>query len=194
MMQPVTAKELLPIPVYVAARDTYRAEIIAYKKACRRVAVGPALTFLFEDRKTVLFQLQEMLRVENIVDPEGVAEELEVYNALLPGEAQLSATLFVEFSSTEAVRAEMHQFLGVTRAVYLVVGEHEVAGLFEEGRTEADRISSVQYVRFTFSPEAKAAFLGEGAEARLEVRSEGYHHSAPLSPEMQAALRRDLEA
>src|SRR4030088_3082571 len=106
-MQPLTPKDLWPLPVYEGVRDQFRREVIAAKQD-RRVSVGPSMTFVFENRLTVKFQAQEILRVEGITSEEGVREELEGFNGMLPGNGELSATLLIELRGSDPeVKAEL---------------------------------------------------------------------------------------
>src|SRR5437016_10043743 len=99
-MQPLQPKELWPLPVYEGVRDQFRREVIEAKKD-RRVQVGPFMSFVFENRLTVKFQLQEILRIERLTEPAQVAEEVDGFNTMLPGEGELSATLMIELQGSD---------------------------------------------------------------------------------------------
>ena len=98
-MKPLALGEIVGIDAYEAERDAYRARVVAAKRA-RRLAVGDRVMLLFENRETVRFQVQEMMRIERIRAPEKVQHELDVYNALVPGDGELSATMFIEITDT----------------------------------------------------------------------------------------------
>ena len=104
MIDKLTTADLLPNSEYLRVRDDYRKEMVAYKKH-RRVQIGPQVTFVFENRKTMKFQIQEILRVENITGPDGIESELKVYNDLLPGEGGLCATMMIAFSRTDDTKS-----------------------------------------------------------------------------------------
>ncbi len=191
MMERVTQKDILPLPAYEQVRDDFRREMIAYKKN-RRLFVGDAVTLVFEDKKTMIFQVQEMLRAEKITDPEAVQYELDVYNKILPDENELSATLFIQFSDTSKVREEAKRYKGISRNTYLVVGEHEIRGELDEMSASEDRAWAVQYLRFRFSPEAKEAFLHGEAPVRVEIRDTVYQEQAELPAAMREALKADF--
>src|SRR5439155_20898659 len=107
MMKPLSTNDLWPLPVYEGVREQFRREVMAAKKD-RRVTVGPVMTFVFENRLTVKFQVQEILRIERISEPAQVAEELEGFNTMLPGPGELSATLLIELRGTDPeVKAEL---------------------------------------------------------------------------------------
>lgn len=190
-MEKLTEKDLLPLTEYVKVRDGWRQEIIAYKKH-RRVRAGEWITFLFENRRTMRWQVMEMIRAEHMTDPEAIAGELAVYNELVPAPGDLVATMMVAFSSTDAVREEMPRFLGTDKAVWLVIGGNEVHGEPEAGRAEEERISAVQYVTFHLDAAAQAALAKKGTEVRLEIRTDGYPAKVELSEETRASLAEDL--
>src|SRR3979411_45044 len=147
-MQPLTPKDLWPLPVYEGVRDQFRKEVIAAKKD-RRVQVGPFMTFVFENRTTVKFQVQEIMRIERITGPEQVAEELEGFNTMLPGPGELSATLLIELSGSDAeVKAQLARLSGLAEHVWLWAGGRRVRGNFDPDRDDGRRVSAVQYVRF----------------------------------------------
>ncbi len=187
-MQPLTTKDLWPLPVYETVRDQFRKEVIA-AKADRRVQVGPYMTFVFENRTTVKFQVQEVLRIEKISDPAQVEEEVEGFNGMLPGPGELSATLMIELTGTDAeVKAELARLFGLRDHVWLEVGGARVQGELEPHREEPGRVSSVQYVRFKV-PDAQALLRGP---AFLVIDHPAYGHRAGLSPAARRSLAQDL--
>ncbi len=189
-MQRLTEKDLWPNPVYERSRDEYRRHIIELKRP-RRIALGESVTVFFENRETVKFQIQEMLRAEGISTPEGVRAEIEVYDGLLPGPDELSATLTIEVTEEARIPETLRRLVGIEEALWLVFAGHEVRASFEAGRSDGARISAVQFVRFRLTPEERAGLLGAGS-ARLELRHPGYEASVVLSPATLASLRGDL--
>src|SRR5262249_27108610 len=149
--------------------------IIELKKH-RRVSVGPKISFVFENRDTVLSQIQEMMRAERIVHDEKIQEEIDVYNQLLPGPNELSATMFIELTNTSSIKEELEELLGLTRndCVSMQIGDHKLAAIFEEGHEEDDKLAAVQYVRFKFSEEAKELFLSNTAPAAIVINHPNY--------------------
>lgn len=193
-MKPIVLNDIEPIPDFVAQRENRLGKIIALKKP-RRLSVGPNLTFVFENRETIRFQIQEMVRVERLEDPAKVKEEVDVYNSLLPGPGELSATLFIEVTTQEQVKPVLDSLIGLDApgVVSIKVGAHEAPGRFEKGRSEEDKISAVHYVKFPFSPEAVAAFRDPAQEAFLEVRHPNYTHRQWISDETRRSILRDLD-
>jgi Protein of unknown function (DUF3501) len=180
---------------YEKARDAIRRDVIALK-AQRRVAVGDRLSLLFENRRTVLFQIQEMIRAERIVADERVQDEIDVYNELIPGSGELSATLMIEIEDRERIKPELDRFMGIDAGdrVWLQIGRGDaswaVSGLFEAGHSKEDKLAAVHFVRFAVPPEARAA-LAAGPVA-IAVEHPGYQARAELSAELRQALAEEL--
>jgi hypothetical protein len=190
-MQKLTAKDIWPNAIYEKARAESRARLSALKKP-RRVELGDSVTLLFENRDTVKDQIQEMARVEHITSPEGIQAELDVYNGLIPGESELSATLMIEITDEARIPVVLNELLGLEEQLFLRVGGSEVRARFEEGRSDGARISAVQFVRFGLSPEQRREFLAANV-ASLELRHPNYQAKRALEGETLASLQRDLE-
>ena len=196
-MRKVERGEIKDLVAYEKAREAMRAHVIEVKRH-RRVAVGPNLTLLFENRETVLFQIQEMVRTERIVDDGRIQEEVDVYNALVPDHGELSATLFIEIPelvrmSPDQVRETVNRFQGLERdRVWLQVDGLRVPARFESGHSKEEKMAAVHYVRFAL-PEAARAALGEAAaDVRVIVEHPHYRAEAVLSAETRRSLREDL--
>jgi len=189
-MKKILLDDILGFSAYEKVRQEFRQEIIEKKKS-RRVAVGDEVSFVFENRDTVIFQIQEMLRAERITDLDKIREEIAVYNELIPNPGELSATMFLEIEDQTHLRDELLKFLGIDEAVFLKVGGHSVRGQFEEGRSKEDKISAVQYVRFPFTAEAKKNFIA-GVRAELAIDHANYRTSTVLSAVQQKSLAADL--
>jgi hypothetical protein len=175
---------------YETVRDNFRKDIIEKKKK-RRLAVGDKVSLVFENRDTVIFQIQEMLRAERITDLDKIREEIAVYNELIPNPGELSATLFLEIEDQSHMRDDLLKFLGIDECLSLRIGSRSVPGRFESGRSKEDKISAVQYVRFCFDEEALRAFIA-GERAELTIEHPNYQARAVLAPEAQQSLAEDL--
>ncbi len=179
---------------YEKIRDERRRRVIALK-ARRRVEVGPYLSFLFENRETLLFQIQEMCRAERIVDDAKVQEEIDVYSALLPGPRELSATLFIEIRDKDEIKPVLDRFMGIDtgRHVWFELGQGiTVPGSFEAGHSDEEKgkLAAVHFVRFPFSPAAVRAFRDGNVD--LVVDHPATRARARLSAETKAELLTDL--
>ena len=193
-MKKVTLDEVMGLERYEQERPAFRERIIALKKN-RRVSVGDRITFIFENHDTALFQIQEMMRTERIVDIDKVRQEVETYNDLVPDPGQLSATMLIEITERERIREELVRLLGIDRCVRLEIGsDHAVPAEFEGGRSKDDNLSAVQYLRFSLSPAARAAFLDGSVPVRLAIDHPRYRHAAPIEGAVRAQLALDLEA
>jgi hypothetical protein len=179
---------------YEKVREERRRRVIALKEK-RRVTVGPHLSFAFENRETLLFQIQEMCRAERIIDDAKVQEEIDVYGALLPEPGELSATLFIEISDKDQIKPVLDRFMGIDtgRYVWLEMGRATmVPGEFEAGHSDEEKgkLAAVHFVRFAFSPEAVSAF--RASDVYLVVDHPAVRARTRLSDETKAELLADL--
>lgn len=190
-MRKVDLEDIMGLSAYEKVREDFRRRIIELKKR-RRVSVGDKVSLVFENRDTVIFQIQEMLRAERITDLDKMREEIEVYNSLIPEPGELSATLFLEIEEQSHLREELLKFLGIDEVVFLNMGDSSIHARFEEGHSKEDKISAVQYVRFPFSPEEIKAFAEGKEEASLVIDHSNYQAKAIIGPETRKLLIEDL--
>jgi len=192
-MRPIAAAELLNLYDYEKVREARRAAVIALK-AERRVAVGRYLSFVFENRETVWFQIQEMIRAERLVDDAKIAEEIEVYNTLLPRPGELAATMFIEIGDPDRIKPVLDALLGIDTRDYvrLQVGPHVVVGAFEAGHSDEElgKLSAVHFVRFALPPAARRDF--PQAEVALVVEHPNERGRTVLSAAARRRLAEDL--
>jgi len=191
-MRTLTQGDLIPFVEYERLRDSFRRRIITLKQR-RRIAVGDKVTLVFENRDTIQFQIQEMIRAERLFDSGRIQEELDVYNALLPGPGELSATLMIEITESARIKEDLDAFQGIDRGetVALQAGSHRVCGSFEAGHSKEDKISAVHFVRFRPSREFVDA-LAEGTGASVAIMHPRYPAKAPVPPEMTEEWLADL--
>ena len=180
----------MPLPDYEQIRGEQRAFIMALKER-RRVFVGSFVSFVFENRDTVWWQIQEMLRAERITREEKVLEEIGIYNEMLPSAGQLSATMFIEIADLNELRTWLPRLVDIEHSVVLRVGGQSIQAAAEEGRSEEDRTSTVHYVRFTVPADLQGALRQGGAE--LAVEHPHYTFRSTLSEETATALAEDFE-
>jgi hypothetical protein len=171
-VKPIQRGEILDIAEYEKIREPFRARVISEKKL-RRVAVGDKATALFENRDTVLLQIQEMIRTERITREAGILHEIETYNKLVPGENELSCTVMIEIPEA----AERDKFLalahGFERHVAILVGGETVRATWEKERELPDRASAVNYLKFPLSERSagtlRTAARGDVTVTRVEL-------------------------
>jgi len=192
-VNPLSAVDLMPLEQYARERAAFRARVLQHK-AERQVAVGPNATWAFEDRLTVQYQVQEMLRAERIFEPEGIAEELAAYNPLIPDGSNWKVTLLLEFEAAERPQA-LAQLRGVEDRCWVQVAGHErVFAIADEDleRENAEKTSAVHFLRFELTA-AMIASLRSGAALGIGTDHEHYRHTvAPVPAAVQRALVGDL--
>ncbi len=192
-MRLLETSEILNLVEYERVREARRRELIAIKRP-RRVSVGRHLTFVFENRETVWFQIQEMVRAERIVDEAKIAEEVEVYNSLLPRPGELAATMLIEITDAAQIKPVLDKLLGIDTRDYvkLTVGPHVIVGAFEGGHSDEERgkLSAVHFVRFALPPEARRIF--QAAEVALVVEHPNERARTVLAEDTKQSLLKDL--
>ena len=194
-MQKLTRADLMSLEQYADQRKAFHVRVMEHKKP-RRVALGKHVTLLFEDRLTIQYQIQEMLRVERIFEPEGIEDELGTYNPLIPDGGNLKATLLVEFEEVEERKRALQELIGLEDKVWIKIGDFEpVTPIADEDmeRENAEKTSSVHFLRFEFTPEMVAA-AKNGAPLAIGVDHPHYSVTlAPVSEVTQAALVADFD-
>ncbi|HWC04646.1 MAG TPA: DUF3501 family protein [Methylomirabilota bacterium] len=184
-MRPVQRGELLDLATYEKMREDVRREIIA-AKAPRRVHVGAHVTVLFENRRTIWYQVQEMLRTERITDAAGVAHELDTYNEILGGPGELGATLLIEIDDPAERAVKLREWLDLPRHVYARLDDGtRVRPVFDARQVGAERLSSVQYLRFA---------VGGRVPVAIGIDLPSLAEETALSAEQRRALEADLAA
>lgn len=190
-MQPVTFEEIRNIAEYELERETFRPHVLAVKEK-RRIRVGDHLTFLFENRDTVRYQVQEMMRIERIVREHDIRHELETYNELISGPGELSASLLIEYDSPDERAIWLSALLGLENHVWVQVGGFPpVRARFDTRQIATDRISSVQYIKFPIGVEAARAIGRQGV--RVFTDHPKYTASTTLAPDQVQALAADAQ-
>lgn len=181
-MKQIQIDELLDIVQYEKQRNDYRKDIINYKKD-RRFFLGPQISVTFEDRKTLKFQIQEMMRAERMIHDDKIQAEIDVYNTLMPEVNQLSATLFIEITEEEKIKEDLHKFIGLTDGdkLWIQLGEEKIFAKFEAGRSEEDKISSVHYIKFDFSPKQVELLAQSTLPTSLMIAHNNYKYFAEVS-------------
>lgn len=193
-MQRILRDDVRDLVQYEKVRDEMRRRLIALKR-WRRVPVGDRLTFLFENRETVLFQIQEMIRTERMVSEDKIREEIETYNELIPGERELSATMFIEVDDPGRVREVLDRLQGIDRGETVALqigGRFRVPGIFEGGRSNEEKISAVHFVKLTFSDPARDAFRDWRETVELVVDHPRYKAQAKIDGDTRRSLIADF--
>ncbi len=193
-MKKITQQDLLSHADYEAQRTSLRQQIIALKKR-RRVGIGELVTLIFENRETLLFQIQEMVRTERIFDTEKIQEEIDVYNALLPDAEELSATLFIEITDSERIQELLDSFQEIDRpdTLAICVGDQTVFAEFEAGHSKEDKISAVHFIRFKTTPLFRQQLGNIDTSASLRITHPHYNAEVSASKEIREEWLNDLK-
>ena len=185
--------DLMKLEDYAQARPQFRAEILAHKKR-RQVAVGENLTLLFEDRRTVQMQVQEMLRIERIFEASGIQEELDAYNPLIPDGSNLKATCLIEFTDEQERRTRLAEMRGVEDKIYVQVPDFDRSYAIADedmDRSDETKTAAVHFLRFEFSAAMIAAIRG-GAPMLVGVDHPAYRAETVLAEHVREALAADF--
>lgn len=192
-MKPITIDQILALEQWERVRPILR-PLFINEKECRRLAVGAHLTLLFENVQTVWYQVEEMIRTERMSDAAAVQHELDTYNELIPGAAELSATLLIEYPDTGERDAALRALVGLERHLWLCVGARRIAARFDEHQMSGDQISAVQFVRFALADAARENLVelaGAGALA-VEVDHPELAAKGLITGVLARALTEDL--
>jgi hypothetical protein len=192
-MGKLSHKDLYSLEEYARVRPEFRARVMEHKKN-RRVAIGEHATLYFEDSLTMQYQVQEMLRIERIFEADGIQEELDVYNPLVPDGCNWKATFMMEYSDVEERKQMLAKLIGVEKALYVQVEGfdrvHPIANEDLDRETE-DKTSSVHFVRFELS-DAMIAAAKQGAQIRAGIEHPAYTEETVIEPAVRDSLVGDL--
>jgi hypothetical protein len=187
-------EDLYSLEQYSKQRPQFRPRVIAHKRE-RTLQCGPNATWCFEDRLTVQYQVQEMLRIERIFEAEGIADELEAYNPLIPDGSNWKVTLLIEFPEVEQRRTALARMKGIEDRCWVQVAGHDrVFAIADEDleRENDEKTSSVHFLRFELTP-AMVAAAKDGAAVSIGMDHDAYRHAIdPLPWAGREALVRDL--
>jgi hypothetical protein len=194
-MDKLVVEDLMGLERYARERPAFRARVLEHKRD-RKLAVGANVTWSFEDRLTMQYQVQEMLRAERIFEPEGIREELDAYNPLIPDGSNWKATLLIEFPDVEERQRQLAKLIGLEDRCWVQVRGHDrVYAIADEDleRENAEKTSSVHFLRFELTS-AMIAALKSGAALGAGIDHEHYRHSLdPVPAPVRAALLHDLK-
>ncbi len=195
MAHQLTREDLWGLEEYASRRADFRAEVMAHKKN-RQVHIGPNVTLYFEDRMIMQYQIQEMLRAERIFEAEGIQEELDAYNPLIPDGTNWKATFMIEFADADERREALERMVGIERRVWVQIhGFDPVWAIADEDleRETEERTSSVHFLRFELTP-AMIQAAKAGADIGMGIDHDAYRHSVfPLPAPVRESLVADFD-
>ncbi len=192
-MSKLTRADLMSLEQYATERKAFREKVIAHK-ADRKIHIGPNATLYFEDRLTMQYQIQEMLRIEKIFEADGIAEELESYNPLIPDGSNWKATFMVEFPDEAERKVQLGQLIGIERKTWVqVAGFDKVYPIANEDlqRETETKTSAVHFLRFELTPDMVVA-ARDHASVTMGIEHPNYKHAVTLSEAARASLAGDL--
>jgi len=193
-MDKLTRKDLWSLEQYAEKRDQFRTQVMAHKKP-RRIAIGDHAALYFEDRLTMQYQIQEMLRIERIFETAEIEEELTVYNALIPDGSNWKATFMMEYSDVEQRRAALQTLAGIENQIWIHIGDTPKTGPIANedlDRTSGEKTSAVHFMRFELNTDQIAA-LKTGADMSMSITHRNYkHESGQLKADSRQSLLADL--
>ena len=193
-MEKLNPEELWSLEKYAQCRSEFRQEVLNHKQA-RRLSIGPNVSLLFEDRITIRYQVQEMLRVERIFEPQGIAEELAAYNPLIPDGMNWKATMLIQFDDVEERRIALRNMVGIEQRVWVRVEDFPpVYAIADEDleRSTEEKTSAVHFLRFELDSDMRQA-MARGASLSAGIQHSAYQHTIPtVSSDIISSLSADL--
>jgi len=194
-LKKLTRSDLMNLEEYHKERPEFRTRVLEHKQA-RQLEIGPNATLYFEDRLTVQYQIQEMLRIERIFEAEGIEDELNAYNPLIPDGSNFKATFMLEFPDVDERRAALAQLGGVEKHVYCQIGDLDpVYAVADEDldRTTEEKTSAVHFLRFELDLHSRSALKG-GEALAFGIDHVAYaHRVSPIPDATRDALLADLD-
>ena len=193
-MPAISRDSLLTLEAYARQRKEFRSRVLAHKRN-RILHVGPNVTLIFEDELTVRYQVQEMLRIEKTFEEQGIRDELDAYNPLIPDGSNLKATMMIEYEDPDERAGALARLIGIEGRVYVEVdGAGRCYAIADEDlpRENAQKTSAVHFLRFEFPPPAVAAFRG-GRSVAVGIDHPNYQARVDeIAAEVQGSLARDF--
>jgi hypothetical protein len=194
-MQKLTRADLFSLEQYAESRKAFRDEVLAHKKN-RRLALGPNANLYFEDRMTIQYQVQEMLRIEKVFEASGIEEELGAYNPLIPDGKNWKATFMLEFEDVDVRRQRLAELIGVEAHVWMqVAGFERIAPIYNEDmeRSDGEKTAAVHFMRFELTDAMIKALKG-GATLAAGIDHDAYRQTIdPVPTNIVNSLLLDLD-
>jgi hypothetical protein len=194
MSRTITRKDLIPLNTYRQGRDEFIQKMITYKNN-RRIRIGSNISLLFENRNTVLFQIQELVNSEDLIDPNELDEYIEIYKGMLPDDNEFSATLFIELDNQEKLADLLIALKGIEHHLTLFVGDEPCQAVFEEVHDDREFTTSVHYLKFPLTQKAKKLLVDEAADSlhlTIQLDHPNLTEQVALPPECVRSLQKDL--
>ncbi len=193
-MNQITRADLMSLEQYAEQRDEFRQQVIAHKKH-RQVPLGPNTTLYFEDRLTLLYQIQEILRIEKVFEVAGINEELEAYNPMVPSGRNFKATYMIEYPDEIIRAAQLEKMVGIEDLVWIQIdNQDKIWAIADEDleRSTEIKTSAVHFMRFEVN-DTMAQALKDGADWKIGVQHPAYSYQVKVEGETRKSLLQDLD-
>lgn len=194
MSREITRDDLMSLEQYAEKRGEFRQQVIEHKKN-RQIALGPNATLYFEDRLTLLYQIQEMLRIEKVFEADGINEELDAYNPLIPNGRNFKATFMIEYPDPEVRAAQLEKMVNIEDLIWMQIGDHDkIWSIADEDleRSTESKTSAVHFLRFELGDDLAKA-LKSGASWQIGVQHPVYSFELAVEGETRGCLINDLD-
>jgi len=188
-LKKIEFNEILSLADYERVRNRLR-PLFIHEKERRRLHVGSHLTFIFENAQTAWYQVEEMIRTEKMTERDTIQHEIDTYSELIPAPGELAATLLIEYADPDERDAALARLVGLERHLWLKLGEKKIAARFDDRQMSEERISAVQFVRFSLEDIDAARFLELAGKGKVAVEAD--HPSLAARGEMSGLLARSL--
>jgi len=193
-MEKLNKSDLFSLEEYSINRDSFRKKVLEEKQH-RKVYIGEHVVLLFENKNTIQYQIQEMLRIEKIFDAEGIQEELDAYNPLIPDGSNLKAVMLIEYPNVEERKEKLKILKGIERKIWIKVGSHnKIFAIADEDleREDETKTSAVHYLRYEFSPSMINDWKND-ASIVMGIDHENYQSSETIiSSDISSSLSADF--
>ena len=191
-MKKIYLENIKGLKEYHKERDSFRKKMQGIK-AFRRIIVGPYLNFLFENRDTMLYQIQEMIYIEGITSPTGIQHEIDTYNKMISNNFELKATLLIEFENEEMRKVKLSELMGLCEKIFLIINrKYKVSCSYDKGQINEKKLSSVQFLSFKMNEEEKKAFLKTDT-VEIKIDHPACTYCNLLTQEQLFALQNDIK-
>jgi len=191
-LKKIELKDIIPYNDYLKVRKEFQQKIIKLKKN-RRVQVGDNITFVFENRETVLYQIQEMIRLEKMTDEKLIQQEIDVFNKLIPDENELCATILIEIFERQFIKPILNSLVGIQdNKIFLKFADESITPIFIDENLPDGRISAVLYARFKFNSNQVEKFLNPKNLVTIEINHPNYKAETIIPENVRLSLMEDL--
>jgi hypothetical protein len=191
-LKKIELKDIIPYNDYLKVRKEFQQKIIKLKKN-RRVQVGDNITFVFENRETVLYQIQEMIRLEKMTDEKLIQQEIDVFNKLIPDENELCATILIEIFERQFIKPILNSLVGIQdNKIFLKFADESITPIFIDENLPDGRISAVLYARFKFNSNQVEKFLNPKNLVSIEINHPNYKAETIIPENVRLSLMEDL--